>query len=77
MMAFCMPLMMMAAVKSGGLLRRTSWDDYLSGTPEWEVVLDMDALVDPESDPGSSDADTVHLKTDFRMAENIPKHNKG
>jgi prolyl oligopeptidase len=27
-----------------GLWRRTTWDSYLSGDPEWEVILDIDAL---------------------------------
>jgi len=27
-----------------GLLRRTSWNDYRAGDPEWETVLDVDAL---------------------------------
>ncbi|MEL6893822.1 MAG: S9 family peptidase, partial [Actinomycetota bacterium] len=31
-----------------GLLRRASWDDYRSGDPEWETVLDVDALCDAE-----------------------------
>ena len=34
-----------------GLYRRTTWDSYLSGDPEWEVVLDMDALVAEEGTP--------------------------
>ena len=27
-----------------GLLRRTTWADYRDGEPEWEVILDLDAL---------------------------------
>jgi prolyl oligopeptidase len=27
-----------------GILRRTTWDDYRSGDPTWETVLDVDAL---------------------------------
>jgi len=27
-----------------GLWRRTMWESYLSGTPSWEVLLDVDAL---------------------------------
>jgi len=34
-----------------GIYRRTSWDSYLSGTPEWETVLDVDALVEAEGTP--------------------------
>lgn len=31
-----------------GLLRRTSWQSYLTGAPEWEKVLDIDALAEQE-----------------------------
>lgn len=31
-----------------GLWRRTTWQSYLSGAPEWEVVLDIDALGEQE-----------------------------
>jgi prolyl oligopeptidase len=34
-----------------GIYRRTSWESYLGGDPEWEVVLDMDALVAAEGTP--------------------------
>ena len=34
-----------------GIYRRTSWDSYLSGDPEWELVLDLDALVAEEDVP--------------------------
>ena len=34
-----------------GLWRRTSWQSYLGGTPEWEVVLDIDALARGEDVP--------------------------
>ncbi len=27
-----------------GLLRRTTWDDWRSGSPTWEIILDVDAL---------------------------------
>lgn len=27
-----------------GIWRRTTWDSYLSGDPEWDVILDIDAL---------------------------------
>jgi prolyl oligopeptidase len=27
-----------------GIWRRTSWDDYLSGAPRWQTVLDIDSL---------------------------------
>ncbi|MEA3077139.1 MAG: prolyl oligopeptidase [Actinomycetota bacterium] len=33
-----------------GLLRRTTWDDYRAGDPEWEVVLDVDALAEAEGE---------------------------
>ncbi|MFD1213841.1 prolyl oligopeptidase family protein [Arthrobacter sp. GCM10027362] len=31
-----------------GLLRRTRWESYLQDTPEWEVLLDVDALAAAE-----------------------------
>ena len=31
-----------------GLWRRTSWDSYRAGTPEWDVLLDVDALAAAE-----------------------------
>jgi prolyl oligopeptidase len=31
-----------------GVWRRTSWESYLSGDPEWEIVLDVDALAAAE-----------------------------
>ncbi len=34
-----------------GVYRRTGWESYLSGSPEWEIVLDMDALVAEEGTP--------------------------
>ncbi len=34
-----------------GIYRRTTWESYLSGDPEWDVVLDMDALVAEEETP--------------------------
>lgn len=33
-----------------GLLRRTTWDDYRSGDPTWETVLDVDALCAQEGE---------------------------
>jgi prolyl oligopeptidase len=40
-------------VHERGIWRRTSWDDYLSGDPEWEVLLDIDALAIMEGVPWS------------------------
>ena len=34
-----------------GIYRRTTLDDYLSGAPEWEAVLDVDALAESEGVP--------------------------
>ena len=34
-----------------GIYRRTTWESYLSGDPDWEVVLAMDALVAEEETP--------------------------
>jgi prolyl oligopeptidase len=31
-----------------GIWRRTTWESYLSGTPQWEVVIDVDALAAAE-----------------------------
>ena len=33
-----------------GLWRRTTLDDYISGDPSWQVVLDLDALADEEGE---------------------------
>ncbi|WP_420450546.1 prolyl oligopeptidase family serine peptidase [Ilumatobacter sp.] len=33
-----------------GLVRRTSWDDYRAGEPDWETVLDIDALCAEEGE---------------------------
>lgn len=32
------------AVNPKGLWRRTTWEGYLSGSPRWEILLDVDAL---------------------------------
>jgi prolyl oligopeptidase len=34
-----------------GIYRRTTWESYLSGEPEWETVLDVDALAEAEDVP--------------------------
>lgn len=34
-----------------GIWRRTTWDSYLGGDPEWETVLDVDALAAEEGVP--------------------------
>ncbi|MGO3089338.1 MAG: prolyl oligopeptidase family serine peptidase [Galactobacter sp.] len=36
------------SVHPRGIWRTTSWDSYLSGTPEWETLLDVDALAAAE-----------------------------
>lgn len=33
-----------------GLLRRTDWESYRSGEPQWEVILDIDALCEEEGE---------------------------
>jgi len=33
-----------------GLLRRTTWDDYRAGDPQWETILDVDALCEEEDE---------------------------
>ncbi len=40
-------------VHERGIWRRTTWDSYLSGDPEWEVLLDIDALAILEDTPWS------------------------
>ncbi|HEX6069121.1 MAG TPA: prolyl oligopeptidase family serine peptidase [Longimicrobiaceae bacterium] len=41
------------AANPRGVWRRTTWESYLSGTPAWEVVLDVDALAREEGVPWS------------------------
>jgi prolyl oligopeptidase len=36
------------AANPRGLWRRTSWESYLGGSPQWETVLDIDALAKGE-----------------------------
>lgn len=38
------------AANTRGLWRRTTLDDYVSGDPEWEVILDLDALAEAEGE---------------------------
>ena len=33
-----------------GLLRRTTWADYVGGEPQWETILDLDALCTTEDE---------------------------
>ncbi len=33
-----------------GLLRRTTWTDYRTGDPSWEMILDIDALCEEEDE---------------------------
>ena len=33
-----------------GLWRRTTLDDYISGDPDWEIILDLDALAEDEGE---------------------------
>jgi prolyl oligopeptidase len=39
------------AAQPRGIWRRTSWESYLGGNPEWETVLDLDALAKTENVP--------------------------
>ena len=34
-----------------GMWRRTSWDSYVSDSPEWEVLIDLDELGTAETTP--------------------------
>lgn len=36
-----------------GIWRRTTWESYLSGTPQWETMLDIDSLATAENVPWS------------------------
>ena len=38
------------ATNTRGLWRRTTLDDYVSGDPDWEVILDLDALAEAEGE---------------------------
>ena len=38
------------AERPRGVYRRTTWEGYLSGDPEWETVLDVDALAEAEGE---------------------------
>jgi prolyl oligopeptidase len=48
-----------------GVWRRTAWDPYLDGRPEWEVVLDIDALAAAEGVPWAF-AGTSCLAPEYR-----------
>jgi prolyl oligopeptidase len=48
-----------------GVWRRTTWESYLSGNPEWEVVLDIDALARAEGVPWSYGGATC-LEPEYR-----------
>ena len=38
------------ATNQRGLWRRTMLDDYISGDPDWEIILDLDALAEAEGE---------------------------
>ncbi|WP_347039080.1 hypothetical protein AAHB37_02865 [Glutamicibacter halophytocola] len=50
-----------------GLWRRTTWQSYLTDAPEWEVLLDLDALAIAEGQEwhfaGSSLASSTEVRT--------------
>lgn len=48
-----------------GVWRRTTWESYLSGTPQWETVIDVDALARAEDVPWSY-AGATCLEPEFR-----------
>jgi prolyl oligopeptidase len=50
-----------------GLWRRTTLDSYRSAEPEWDVVLDLDALAEREGENWVWDGATV-LRPEFRRA---------
>jgi len=55
-----------------GIWRRTTWESYLSGEPEWEVLLDIDALADEEGVPwaygGASCLPPDHVRCMVRLS---------
>ncbi len=48
-----------------GVWRRTGWDGYLAGSPQWDVILDIDALA-AEEGVNWSYAGTTCLEPDYR-----------
>jgi prolyl oligopeptidase len=48
-----------------GVWRRTSWESYLSGSPQWETVIDVDALARAEGVPWSY-AGATCLEPEYR-----------
>src|SRR3954466_4751246 len=50
-----------------GLWRRTTLDSYRTAEPEWDVVLDLDALAEREGENWGWDGATV-LRPEFRRA---------
>ncbi len=53
------------AANQRGLWRRTSIDDYLTGDPAWETVLDIDALAEKEGEDWVYKGSTC-LRPDYR-----------
>lgn len=47
-----------------GIWRRTTWDSYLTGTPDWETVLSIDALAEEEG-VNWSYGGAIFLPTDY------------
>ncbi|HET9332199.1 MAG TPA: prolyl oligopeptidase family serine peptidase [Gemmatimonadota bacterium] len=43
-----------------GIWRRASWESYLSGAPDWETVIDVDALAEEEEVPWAFHGATCH-----------------
>jgi prolyl oligopeptidase len=55
-----------------GVLRRTSWAAYVAGAPDWETVLDVDALAAAEDVPwafgGTVDLPPAHRRCLLRLS---------
>ncbi len=49
-----------------GIWRRTTWDSYAGGDPQWETVLDIDALADAEGVPWAWGGSTC-LSPEYRL----------
>ena len=54
------------ATNTRGLWRRTTVDDYVSGDPDWETILDLDALAEAEGENWVWKGATC-LRPDYRL----------
>ena len=54
------------ATNQRGLWRRTTLDDYISGDPDWEIILDLDALAEAEGEDWAWKG-AACLRPDYRL----------